>query len=320
MSEIEWGIGVDIGGTKIDVACVDSNGKIVERKKFPSQVENGADVIQGNIVSAIRALQETTGKKAKAIGIGMAGQIHAKTGTVMFAPNLGWRNIPLQNNLRTALNQPVVVTNDVRAATWGEWVHGSGKGCDDLVCLFIGTGIGGGIVSGGHLLTGVNNCAGELGHTTLLLGGPECACGNRGCLEALAGGWAVAQHTKALITENPERGATILKLANDHVEEIKASHILDAAKEGDIFAKQIVEQMIAAITGGCISFVNAFNPRRLILGGGLGNALPNLVERVEKGVKQQALPASTENLEVVQVHLLNDAGVIGAAALALREG
>lgn len=316
MSKTEWSIGVDIGGTKIDVASVDGNGKIAQRKKFPSQVESGPDVIQKNIISAIHDLQDIEGKKAVAIGVGMAGQIDSETGLVKFAPNLGWRNIPLQKNLSKALNQPVVVTNDVRAATWGEWKYGSGRGCDDLICVFIGTGIGGGIVSGGNLLKGATNFAGELGHTTLHLNGPVCTCGNKGCLEALAGGWAVAKQAQALIQENPAQGSVVLKLANNRLEEVKASHVLDAAKQGDDLAKRIEENVIVAITGGCVSFVNAFNPSRLILGGGLGNALPNLIERVGKGVRQMALHASTENLEVMQVSLLNDAGVIGAATFA----
>jgi glucokinase len=133
-------------------------------------------------------------------GSGSAGQIDPEHGMVRFAPNLGWHNVPFQSDLAGALGLPVVVTNDVRAATWGEWLHGAGKGCNDLVCLFIGTGIGGGVVSGGKMLSGCSNTAGEVGHMIINLHGPPCSCGSRGCFEALAGGWAIARQAREAVS------------------------------------------------------------------------------------------------------------------------
>lgn len=319
MDEKMWSIGIDIGGTKIELACVDADGKILHRKKIPSNVAMGPDAIQKDIVDVVKELEGIIGKKAVAVGLGMAGQIIPSTGVVKFAPNLRWHNVPLQGNLSKALNLPVTITNDVRAATWGEWFHGSGRGCQDLVCIFIGTGIGGGIVSGGRILTGANNSAGELGHVVIKINGPACTCGNRGCLEALAGGWAVAKQAQVLIEEDPNKGAAVLKLANDRLMDVTPHHVLEAATAGDPLASQLVENVIEAITAGCVGFVNAFNPSRLILGGGLGSALPNLVAKVEAGVRKQALLSATENLEVMSAGLQNDAGVVGAATLALSK-
>ena len=225
----------------------------------------------------------------------MAGQVLPGDGIVKFAPNLAWHNVDLKAAIRNELNIPVVVLNDVRAGTWGEWKFGGGKGVEDIVCLMIGTGIGGGAVIGGKLMSGVNNSAGELGHFTVELKGPKCTCGNIGCLESLAAGWAIAKQGNAK----------------------SAKEVLRSAEQGDKPAKLIIENAIEAIVAGCVGYANVFNPSRLILGGGLGLALPNLLERVEQGVKERALTTASEKLQVVPATLMNRAPVIGAASYAL---
>ena len=154
MATKTWAIGVDLGGTKVEVAQVDVAGQLLRQVRRPTPVKAGPFVIQSEIAAVVREMSETTGSAPVGVGVGVAGQIDAHSGVVRFAPNLGWHNVPLQEGLNQALGMPVVVTNDVRAATWGEWLHGAGQGCDDLICLFVGTGIGGGVVSGGRVLTG----------------------------------------------------------------------------------------------------------------------------------------------------------------------
>lgn len=173
-----WAIGVDLGGTKIEVAQVYTSGRVQRRTRAATDVADGSSVVKDQIVAAVRELKDSTKSTPMGMGVGVAEQIEPDTGTVRFAPNLGWRDVPLGSDLSHALDLPVVVTNDVRAITWGEWLHGAGQGCDDLLCLFAGTGIGGGIVSGGRMLSGCNNTAGELGHITVELDGPPCHCGN----------------------------------------------------------------------------------------------------------------------------------------------
>jgi glucokinase len=317
METDRWTMGVDLGGTKIEVAWVDSNGKIAGRIRKPTIVEKGAEGIVREIVEAIRQLLKESGEKPLGIGVGVAGQVEGETGKVRFAPNLDWHDVPLQANLKEAIGLPVVVTNDVRAATWGEWRYGSGKNCDNLVCLFIGTGVGGGVVSDGKILSGASNAAGELGHMTVDLNGPPCHCHNHGCLEALAGGWAIARRARQAVADDPVAGADLLKLARDRREAITAEIVARAAKAGDPLAGRIVEETLQAIIAGCVGLVNAFNPTRLILGGGVIEGLPQLVKKVEKGVHQRALKATLAPLQVVKSALGNDAGVIGAAALAM---
>jgi glucokinase len=186
--------------------------------------------------------------------------------------------VSIQDRLTQTIGLPKVITNDVRAITWGEWLHGAGMGVNDLVCLFIGTGIGGGVVCGGRVLTGASNTAGELGHMTVDLHGPPCTCGNRGCLEALAGGWAIARRALQAINDNPAAGKALLKAAglNQPIwpKDVNAKVVTDAARAGDPLAHLLVDEITQALIAGAVGLVNASNPSCLILGGGVLEGLP----------------------------------------------
>jgi glucokinase len=201
---------------------------------------------------------------------------------------------------------------------WGEWLHGAGQGCDDLICLFVGTGVGGGIVSGGHMLSGCSNTAGELGHIPVDLNGPDCHCGNHGCLEAHAGGWAIARRAREAIARDPEAGARLLQMAGGQPDDVTARIVAQAAHQGDPLAQKLVDEVAEALIAGAVGLVNAFNPCRLILGGGVMEGLPELLDRIDQGLRQRALAAARDPLRVLPAQLHNDAGVVGAAALALR--
>jgi len=245
----------------------------------------------------------------------VAGQVDKVSGTVRFSPNLGWRNVPLQARLEEALGLPVVVNNDVRAATWGEWRHGAGQGVNDLVCLFVGTGIGGGIVSNGCLLEGCYNSAGELGHITIVASGRHCRCPNQGCLEAYAGGWAIAERAQEAVRADLKAGQTLVTLAGG-IQHISAATVSRAYTDGDSLARRLVEETAQYLAAGVVGIVNAFNPCLLILGGGVIQGLPEYVPLIERSVRANALETAVEQLRIVTAALGNKAGVIGAAALA----
>jgi glucokinase len=318
MTRAQWSAGVDLGGTKVEVAHVTANGHLQQRLRRPTDVRDGPKAVELEIVDAVRELVEGAGSPPAGVGVGVAGQIEAGSGAVRFAPNLNWHDVSFQADLSETLGLPVVVTNDVRAAAWGEWLHGAGRGCDDLVCLFVGTGIGGGVVSGGQMLSGCSNTAGELGHMVVDLGGPICHCGNRGCLEALAGGWAIARRARETVTGKEGSGARLFQMAGGQPEALTAEMVAQAAHQGDPLAQEIVNQAAEALVAGATSLVNAFNPCRLILGGGVIEGLPEWVDRIEKGVRQRALATARAPLQVLPAQLHNDAGVVGAAALAMR--
>lgn len=313
-----WALGVDLGGTKVLVAAVSAGGEVGRRVRCPTEVEAGAEAIQEEITRAARTLLDEAATSPVGLGAAVAGQIEAGTGVVSFSPNLDWRDVPLQEGLSRALALPAVVVNDVRAAAWGEWLHGAGRGTDDLICMFVGTGVGGGIVSGGRMVEGCANTAGEIGHLTVLMDGPECHCRNRGCLEALAGGWAIARDAQAAVASGAEESRLLLELAGGDRHQITARTVVEAFRKGDPLAGRLIERVIEALAAGIVGLVNAFNPCRIIMGGGVVEGLPELVERVRPKVEERALRAATVGLEIVPAQLHGDAGVVGGAALALR--
>ncbi len=321
MNSSTWAIGVDLGGTKVEVALVDASGNIRRRMRRATEVQGGPAAVREEIIEMVKESMQDIPSLA-GVGVGVAGQVGADTGIVHFAPNLDWHEVPFQDDLLQALGLPVVVTNDVQAATWGEWLHGAGKGCSDLVCLFIGTGIGGGVVSAGRMLSGCSNTAGELGHITVDLHGPPCHCGNRGCLEALAGGWAIAARAHEVMLADPAAGEEMLKTAKDQEpglnEPVSAAVVTRAARSGNPLAQLLVSEATEALIAGAVSIVNAFNPCRLILGGGVVTGMPELIPRIDQGVRRYALEAATSRLEVLPAKLGNEAGVVGAASLALK--
>ncbi len=311
-------IGIDLGGSKIAFGTVDEEGRLLELLRHDTEMQGGYRAVLNQVVKGVEQLKGASGISMSGIGIGVAGQVDPGTGAVIFAPNLDWHNVPLKADVQAACAVPVAVTNDVRAALWGEWLFGAGRGCGDLVCIFIGTGIGGGIVCGGKVLEGCSNTAGEIGHMTVDLRGPLCNCGNRGCMEALAGGWAIARRAHENVKADPVLGSTILRMAGGTVEDITARTLVQAFYVGDALAAQIIDEVTDALAAGIAALVNAFNPCRIILGGGIIEGMPEMVSRIDNGVRRRALRAATGCLVISASKLGNEAGVIGAAALAMK--
>ena len=310
-------LGVDIGGTKVEMALVDANGRILSVNRYPTRPEKGPEGIIADIIASVDECTEEKKHEPHALGVGVPGQVDF-AGTVRFAPNLGWRNVPLRARLEEMLGLPVVVINDVRAATWGEWCYGSGRGVDDLVVLFVGTGIGGGVVSGGHMLAGCSNTLGELGHITIVAGGRRCRCPNRGCLEAYAGGWAIAERAQEVVRNDPREGQYLISIAGS-VENITATTVSHAYCEEDPLARRLVEETGQHLAAGVVSIINAFNPSLLVLGGGVIEGVPELVHTVESIACERALKSAVENLKVVKATLGDRAGVVGAATIARKK-
>ncbi len=307
-------IGVDIGGTKLNVALVDRKGCVLSTYNSLIHPRKGPEKVIPHILTAIAKCQSKTGHDAKAIGIGVAAQVDVK-GVVHGAPNLGWQNFPLKRRFEKELEIPVLVTNDVNAAAWGEGRYGSGKGVEELVVLFVGTGVGGGVITGGKLLAGCTNSGGELGHITIVYNGRKCHCPNRGCLEAYAGGWAIAMRAQEAVRTAHKKGEHMVSMAGG-IDKITAITVSQAYREGDPLAQRLVEETGRYLAAGVVSIVNAFNPCVLALGGGVIEGLPELIQMVNEITQNRALEAAIEDLKIVKAELGVDAGTIGAAALA----
>jgi len=308
-------VGVDLGGTKIEAALVDTEGRIVTSQRRATQAERGFDRVVDNIAVCVqKCLDKATGP-VLGMGIGVAGQIERDSGVIQFAPNLmGWYDLPIKARLEAALAMPVVVINDVRAATYGEWQYGAGQGTNDLVCCIVGTGIGGGVVTGGRLLEGCHNIAGELGHMTLVAGGRQCHCRNQGCFEAYAGGWGIKARTQEAMRDEPGAGQRLIELAGS-LEAISAATVTAAYLEGDPLARRIVAETGHYLAAGLVGIINIFNPCLLILGGGVIDGLPEYVTLAEPEIRRHILGVSDE-LRIVTTALGNKSAAIGAAALA----
>ena len=313
-----WAIGVDLGATKISVARVRADGTIEAHLLIETDVKGGPAAVMNDIARAVRDLLTSSESLPAGVGVGVAGQINEDSGVVRFAPNLDWRNVPLGPDLAGELKLPVTVMNDVRAAAWGEWSFGAGRDCADLVCLFVGTGIGGGVVSGGRMLTGSSNTAGEIGHMIVDLHGPPCNCRNHGCLESLAGGWAIARRARDEIGRDPGAGANLLALAGGEIDHVTAKVVAECARRHDALSRRLMDDVASALVAGAVTIANTFNPSRLILGGGVIEGTPELVARINEGVRTRALRSAVEKLQVLQAQLHNNAGAIGTAARALK--
>ncbi len=309
-------VGVDLGGTKVETALVDSNGEVVSSHRSPTHPEKGADAIVEEIAICVEHCLSKGKKKAQALGVGIAAQVD-QSGLIRHSPNLGWTDFPLGVKLEERLGLPVIVNNDVRAAAMGEWQYGAGKGADDLVVVFVGTGIGGGVISGGRLLEGCSHTAAELGHTTLIVDGRKCHCPNRGCLEAYASGWAIAERAQEAAQAKPRAGKKLISLAGN-IDRITAAVVSQAYYDEDPLALQLFMETAHYLSSGLVSVVNAFNPCLLILGGGVIEGLPELLPIVDGEIRKKALQTALESLNIVKAALGKESGIVGAAALALE--
>jgi glucokinase len=311
-------LGVDLGGTKVLTALVDADGRVLTSHKRPTDARYGPEAVIADVVACVRDCLGDAADRATGLGIGVAGQVDTGTGTVSYAPNLGWQNVALGDALASAVDLPVVVANDVRAAAVGEWQHGSGAGTRDLVALFVGTGIGGAVVADGNLLEGSLSAAGELGHTMLVADGRACHCPNTGCLEAYAAGWAIAERARDAVRIDPFEGAALVALAGS-VDDITAEHVTALCRDGDALAFRIVDETGRYLAAGATGLVNAFNPEIVVFGGGVIEALPEMVSVVREHVHRFALPASRNAVRIEHASLGGSAGVVGAAALARNQ-
>ena len=307
-------IGIDVGGTNVKIALVSDKGKIIYSNSIPTRAEMGYEYTINSMKDAVRDLLKETKMKPSDIegmGFGFPGQIDCKNGVVRLAPNIpGWVNIPIANIMEKEFGISTRVDNDVRTATLGELNYGAGVGCENLVCITVGTGIGSGLVVNGKLVRGANNAAGEIGHIKLTNeGGPLCGCGDRGCLEAYASGPSIVALAEEYIKGG--KSTKYRELANP---DITPYIVAVAAKEGDPVAKQIFRIMGEYIGMGLTSVVNLLNPEKIIIGGGVAEAGDILFNPIKETIAKRAMTIQRE-VEIVPAQLGNTAGVIGASLL-----
>jgi len=314
-------IGIDLGGTKISTALVDASGRIVARDYRETMAARGQKVVVERMVDAARRVISEAGvvfSQVTGVGVGSPGPIDSRIGVVTAPPNLpGWKDVPLKQLIEERLGITTFLENDANAAALGEYRFGAGQGVQNMIYVTVSTGIGGGLILNGQLYSGTIGTAGEIGHTTVLPQGPYCGCGNRGCLEALASGTAIAREGRELV----QRGVPTLiaALAEGNPERVTARLVAEAAEQGDIEAQEILAEAMAYLGVGMANLVNLFNPELIVIGGGLTHLGEKLFRPVRRAIERRAFPAAARVVQVVPAQLGDDAGVLGAAAVAMAQ-
>ena len=311
-------IGIDLGGTKILAATVGPEGRITGRAKLPTGAKGPRDVMKRMVACAREALKKggLGMGDIRGVGIGAPGPLDPDNGVVLFAPNLpGWKDVPVKAVIEKSLKKPVFLDNDVNVGTLGEHVLGVGRGVRDLVGIFVGTGIGGGVIMDGRLHRGLNKTAGEIGHMIVEIGGPRCGCGNRGCLEAIASRSAISRDIAAAIGKG-KKSKQIKRRLSDPAS-IKSSDISRALKQGDRDVEKIVKRAAVALGIAAVNIIHILNPEMIVLGGGVVEAFgDHILPPVRKIVKKKALPFTGNRVQIVPAELGDDASVLGASVLA----
>ncbi len=317
-----YALGIDLGGTKMLAAVVDiMTGEVISSARKRTRAEKGQDFVSQRVIDlSTQALADARlpeGEGIVAVGVGAAGQIDRKAGIVEDAPNLGVKNMPLGALLSNQFGKPSAVGNDVEVAALGEYLYGSGQGYHTFVCLFVGTGIGSGIVQDGHLYTGLTGTAGEAGHMTIQAGGRICGCGSLGCLEAYASRTAI---TKAIMAEiHHGRRSVLTDEAELQMKEgetiIRSGLLANAIARNDELVIEVVTEAADYLGYGLASIMNFYNPECIILGGGVIEAIDLLFERAVHRASTAALAAPARKTKIIRAKLGDFSGVVGAACL-----
>jgi len=315
-------LGIDLGGTKTLAAVVDlTTGEVLSSARKRTRANRGQDFVSQRTIelsnAAIEAANLTSPEELVAIGVGAAGQIDRENGVVLDAPNLGVHNLALGSLLNKNFGGPVFVGNDVEVAAMGECLFGSGRGYENFVCLFVGTGIGSGIVQNGKMYTGLTGTAGEAGHMTIQAGGRICGCGSRGCLEAYASRTAI---TRAILAEIHHGRSSILSddalgLLKEGDTIIRSGILANAILQNDELVMEVVKDSADYLGYGIASIMNFYNPDAVILGGGVVEAVDLLFDTAVHRARNAALSASAQKTPIIRTKLGDFSGVVGAAAL-----
>lgn len=309
-------LGFDIGGTKCATALARLDGQLLARQETPTGqrpwqevlqelADRGRDLLRQELVSI---------ENLRGIGVSCGGPLDTKTGTIYTPPNLPeWKDVPARAFFEAQFALPVRLENDANATALAEWRFGAGQGVQNLVFLTMGTGIGGGLILDGSLYRGTNDLAGELGHQTILLNGPRCGCGKRGCLEALASGPAIARLARESLRYG--RHKRVLALAGGNPQAITAKHVIEAAQAGDSFAVQILEEAGTYMGVGIANLIQLLNPERVVIGTIAVHAGDLILEPIRRAVSEYAWPRSASVCEIVPAALGDRAQDLAAIAL-----
>ena len=290
-------IGIDLGGTNFRVGLVGADGRVRERLAAPTRSERGVAAVLDNIAALCREVAGSQWAKVRSCGMGAPGPLDAARTKILIAPNMsGWKNVPIPRLLRRRLGRRVVLENDANCCAVGEHVAGAGRGVDSMVLYTLGTGVGGGIILGGKLWRGAAGGAAELGHMLVSPKGRACPCGRSGCVEAYASATAISKRYRKL--SGRTRTAREIFAANDRA------------------ARQVIDEATTALATSMVSIIHSLQPERIVLAGRVTRAGSRLLAPLREKVKRSIFPSYVKELRIVRGKLGDDAGIVGAAAIA----
>lgn len=308
-------VGVDLGATNARAALVDvETGKILAETKMP-WTDRSPETVAQIVGAAVR--QVDPHNERVGVGVGFAGMLRGWSGVVVIAPNFGWREIDFRSMLRADVGERCELYNDLNAIAYGEARYGGARDVRDVLCVYVGTGVGGGIVVGGRLYSGATHLGGEIGHTKVVPGGRLCGCGMRGCLEAYASGRHIQKRAQEELRSGERSLAVELAGGIDHVH---AGFLDEAARRGDFYAGRLWEEVSTLLGIALANAVTLLNPTRLVMGGGVWQGAPELARRSIARLFEFVNQPSREGFEVVDTALGDSAGMLGAAALIAQGG
>jgi glucokinase len=318
-TKTEYLVGVDLGGTKILAGVFDRSLECIATAKLSTKAHRGPDAVIDRIARCVRdAVDEAEVKleQVRGIGVGAPGAVEFHSGNIVFAPNLdGWKNVPLKKALEKRLAAPVSVENDANIAMLGIYVAELKARPRNVVGIFVGTGIGGGLVLNGEPYHGWNHAAGEIGHMVLELNGPRCGCGNRGCFEAVASRTAIFHQIKAGVKEG--RKTLLTDMQGGDLDDLRSGNLRKAIRRGDEFVQGVVERAAGYIGIATANLINILNPEVVVLGGGVIEALADeMMGAIVKTAKAHAMRGTMKGVDIIASKLGDDAGITGGAVLA----
>jgi glucokinase len=320
-SQQDLWLGVDLGGTKILTGVFDARFELKGTAKLSTKANRGVEAVIERIARCVReALDECDRSLAqvRGVGVGAPGTVDTEAGRVMFAPNLpAWKNVPLQPALEKRLGVPVCLGNDANVCTLGVFHQEYQARPKHLVGVFIGTGIGGGLILNGDLYRGRNLTAGEIGHMVIEVNGPECSCGNRGCLEALASRTAIFRRLQAAVKHGQK--TLLTDLLGPDLKDMRSGDLRKAMRRGDKFVARVVGEAATYAGIGVANLINLLSPEIVVLGGGLIEALEaEMMPALLKSAKAHVMPGAMKGIKIAASRLGDHAGITGAAVLARR--
>ncbi len=316
MSLEEIYLGIDLGGTKTNIGLVDTRGKVLAQQKIATTTKGGTGYARQDIRDIVQGAQKIMATLApdrpiRSIGIGVPGTVDRNLGEIIFAPNLDWRHIPIRDIFAETFQVPICVGQDTEAAALGEFLYGAGKGMQDIACITIGTGIGCGLIIGGHLYKGRFGTAGEIGHTVVEKEGLPCNCGKNGCMEAYASGTAILNRFRLAV----QAGHKTSLLQNMQLDQVTTPDIFAGAKAHDQLSKEIIESAVEYLSMALTNLINLVCPEVVILSGGIGQQRELYIDPLIKRTYARMYSLLVGKVKITPAKLGANAPLVGAAML-----